>query len=312
MFCTKCGRALVNGSKFCSVCGSKVEQSVASQPEQQAPEQPQPAKSAPAKKKSAAITKVWIAAAAAVVLIAAVLAVFFGTTSSLQQLAEIEDCDYMGISMEEGGKTAQEIFAGDNTVSQDVWESISSIRLKKSAKDLREEMADQNCVTAFFGGTEGNVVLNVCENGVVQVLNSGNDVFCTGGKGLYKKLMKFMPQETFYVGDTFHGKEFGACKLRLQTASDDDIMSAYLEDANDVSNVVDTLKAIRVELAEDTSSGSDRHISVNLYAPEGDIVYMLSVDSSGYGDLYAEDWSYEVYSPELYNKLLDQIIWHNS
>lgn len=310
MFCTKCGRALVNGSKFCSVCGSKVEQSVASQPEQQAPEQPQPVKPAPAKeKKPAAKGKVWIvAAAAAVVLIAVVLAVVFGTTRSLQQLAGIKHWRYVGLSAMESGQTVQEISVDDTTISQDVWKAISHIRLKKSSKDLFQETVDADSVTAYFNRAEDTFMMNVCENGVVKVFGDEGEIYYTGGKGLYKKLMKLMPQETFDVGDTFRNTEYGACQLRLRTSEKEEIKEVYLDNKKDVSNVVDSLKNITVRMMEPSSSQADRRIDVNLYGTDDSLAYMIAIDSLGYGTLYTEDWSYDIYSLELYNKLLSYIL----
>lgn len=301
MYCVKCGSLMAENSKFCSVCGSKVEVVAAPQPVEQTPPQP-----ATEKKKSSVIAKIWIPVVAAVVLIAAVLGLRFVMTSSLQQMTGIEYCNYASISVKEYGTTTQEMYVHDLTTSQDLWKSVCGVRLKKSTKDLyevEEEIADQVCMSAYFSDMEDYIALDVYENGVVYVRGSEREGYCTGGKGLYKKLMKLLPQETFRVGDTFRGKSFNACQLRLRTTDREEIKEFSSEEAKRVADVVDMLEDITVEMMESSYEQAAFRIDVNLYTADNSLTYMIAIDSLGYGTLYADDWSYDIYSLELYDQL---------
>jgi hypothetical protein len=344
MFCSNCGKQLPDGSQFCGQCGTptaqpKPEPQPEPQPQYQAPQyqapqyqppqpqyqapqyqQPQYQYQPPQPTKKSGGSKVALIIVLAVFLVGALIGgVLLAPTllASTTTLAEIHDFDGWPnayLTLYDGAESQRSAYTNDEDTAEKIWETICDLPLKttkKTGQQLLKSNSYDYCMDLVFVEDDRSFQVYCYDNGVVELCDSQEEQWYafTDGEALYEALLAYLPEE-ISLDDCIPPMEWKYCSMYIRDSAGNAAVEVFLDNPADIAMIVESVRALSADTGTFQYSEDASHVELFLHSASSDYIYYLNVSSDGYGSVEAPNWTYQVHSSSLYNKLFDLVIFN--
>lgn len=205
MFCSKCGREIVSGYKFCSGCGATVEEDTAPQPTKTYEASVSKSKSKKRKSEGKVVLSVFLAIVLFFLVVAVILSVGFRRFSSEDAIKEMVECaDIANIDISEiTGERNQEL---DEFIYDVANEKMPGVLSKQELRDILESRKTKEYIAGIINDSldyllTGKGSIEISSDDVIELLEDTGINLTEQEKEQIETEMKYNELEELDIAD---------------------------------------------------------------------------------------------------------------